>query len=173
MKQHHSKLKILYLLITSMMLSITNFAFADESETKMLSCPNKSRDLIKGYKIGDAESDITIFLCNGTSVKPKKLEKQEIVSVPLVSKDQKYIGWYILENNCCTSYPIPTAIGFYNNGKTYIVNGGGQTVSNWHYSAKKDSVIIETETVHGMNEPNIDEYNIKTGKKLKHIKDGK
>ena len=139
----------------------------------MLYCPSESHDLIKGYKIGNAENEITSFLCDGTIVKPKKPEEQVMVSVPLISKDQKYIGWDIHENNCCTSYPVPTSVGFYSRGKTYIVNAGGQMVSNWHYSPQKGRVIIETETVHGMSEPNIDEYDIKTGKKIRHIKDGK
>lgn len=145
---------------------------ADDLHEKILACTSKSHDLIKGYKLDDNEEEISVFLCDGTVVNPDKAEGQVAISSPQISKDRKTIGWAVNVLNCCTSYPVPTFLNIYQNDSIYIVNANGQMVWNWRFS-KKGKVIIEEGTVHGMNEPNINEYDIETGKRLKHIKDGK
>ncbi|MEQ1790031.1 MAG: hypothetical protein ABL857_06260, partial [Rickettsiales bacterium] len=83
------------------------------------------------------------------------------------------IGWSIENYTSCCSYVLTTYLKLYKAGKFYTVAPVSGVVWKWNFLPKIDLISIEYGFPHGMEKPNIGEYNIKTGKEIKHIQDGK
>jgi len=58
------------------------------------------------------------------------------------------VGWSVLVENCCTSYPIPISVVIQVNGKQTVVSPG-QMVWKWHFVAKGDRIAVLRGPVHG------------------------
>ena len=58
-----------------------------------------------------------------------------------VSADRKVVAWSVLVKNCCTSYPIPTSVVVYRNGKTFTVSTG-QMIWQWHFVGNNQLALL-------------------------------
>jgi len=65
-----------------------------------------------------------------------------------VAEDKRTVGWSVLVENCCTSYPIPTAVVVYRNRKKTII-ATGQMIWQWHFMGRGDRVAALSGPVHG------------------------
>lgn len=78
-----------------------------------------------------------------------------------VSADRKVVAWSVLVKNCCTSYPIPTSVVAYRNGKTFTVSTG-QMIWQWHFVGNNQLALLSG-PVHGWaSTANL--YSVHTGK---------
>ncbi len=157
---------------------------------KNMKCQNKSHDYIKGYKIDEVkdkttafpngmtatdygEAIISIFLCDNAIVKPDRIDMSSI-RLPRISKDKKTIGWVT-----SVLYPEDDKLNLYKDGEIYIIKPDKPDnynspafgiIGDWSFSGN-NNVIIEIGYLDSNEKYNIDEYNIKTGKKIRHIQD--
>jgi hypothetical protein len=74
---------------------------------------------------------------------------QVAVSAPKLAPDKRTAGWLILQENCCTSYPIPTSVAIHTAKKTRLL-GDGLMVYDWCFVGEGLQVALSTGTVHGM-----------------------
>jgi len=58
------------------------------------------------------------------------------------------VGWSVLVENCCTSYPIPISIVVYT-GKKKAVISPGQMVWEWQFIGNGDRIAVLSGPVHG------------------------
>jgi hypothetical protein len=58
----------------------------------------------------------------GEDIAISKADGQVGVMDPRLASNDRTAGWLIEQDNCCTSYPIPTRIGVYRDGKTTLIN---------------------------------------------------
>jgi hypothetical protein len=76
-------------------------------------------------------------------------EKQQVrCESILVAADKRTVGWSVLVKNCCTSYPIATAIVLYRNGRKTIVSPP-QAIYQWHFTGGGDRIAVLFGPVHG------------------------
>jgi hypothetical protein len=85
----------------------------------------------------------------GKDVAIPKEKTQVAVSEPKLAPDKQSAGWLILQDNCCTSYPIPTSVAIYTAKKTRLL-GDGLMVYDWCFVGEGSQVALSTGTVHGM-----------------------
>jgi hypothetical protein len=65
-----------------------------------------------------------------------------------VAEDQRTIGWLVLVDNCCTSYPIPTAVVLYRDDKKTVISTG-QMIYEWHFVDRGQRIAVLSGPVHG------------------------
>jgi hypothetical protein len=65
-----------------------------------------------------------------------------------IAADGHTVGWSVLVENCCTSYPIPVAIVVYRAGKKAVISPG-QMVWRWHFVGRGERVAVLFGPVHG------------------------
>jgi hypothetical protein len=91
-------------------------------------------------------------------------EKEQVgVSTPKLSPDKLTAGWLVQQENCCTSYTIPTSLILYRDGKRRIF-GDGQMIYDWCFVGEGSQVAMSTGTVHGMESRHLTLYDIPSGK---------
>jgi len=77
----------------------------------------------------------------GKDVAIQKEKTQVAVSAPKLTPDKQSAGWLILQDNCCTSYPIPTSLAIYTAKKTRLV-GNGLMVYDWCFVGEGSYVAL-------------------------------
>jgi len=65
-----------------------------------------------------------------------------------VAGDGATVGWSVLAENCCTSYPIPTSIVVYRKRKQAVISPG-QMVWDWRFVDNGARVAVLSGPVHG------------------------
>jgi hypothetical protein len=81
-----------------------------------------------------------------------------------VAADRRTVGWSVLYENCCTSYPIPTAVVTVRNDKKSYISSP-QMVHNWHFVGRGEQVALLFGPVHG-NPSGVNLYDTASGKLL-------
>ena len=78
-------------------------------------------------------------------------EKDQVGSSMIkIAEDGRTVGWTVLYDNCCTSYPIPLLLVIYKDGKVQQrLNKGGQMIYDWGFRASGKQVAFCTGTTHG------------------------
>lgn len=100
----------------------------------------------------------------GKDMAMPKEKDQVAVSAPKLAADKQTAGWLVEQENCCTSYPIPTALALYKAGKKQVV-GDGLMIYDWCFVGGTQ-VAMSTGTVHGMTQRHLLLYDISTGRQL-------
>lgn len=72
-------------------------------------------------------------------------------------------GWLIEQENCCTSYTIPTGLAIYKAGKLRRL-GDGLMIYGWCFVDEGSHVALSTGTVHGMTSKHVELYEASTGR---------
>jgi hypothetical protein len=90
-------------------------------------------------------------------------EKQQVGCENVsVAEDNRTVGWSVLVENCCTSYPIPMAVVVYKDGKKTVIVPP-QMIFRWQFidSGKRISILFGP--VHG-NATGANVYDVRSGK---------
>src|SRR5262249_11548149 len=81
---------------------------------------------------------------------PDTEPNQEGAEQAKVSSDGRTVGWVALTSNCCTSYPLPTVLVLYRDGKVFRRVGiGEQMTYDWEFGPKADYVVATRGLPHG------------------------
>jgi hypothetical protein len=102
---------------------------------------------------------------NGKDVAVPKEEDQVDVSEPKLADDRQTAGWLIHQDNCCTSYSIPTGLLIYRAGKKLNL-GDGLMIYDWCFVDGGAKVAMSTGTVHGMQTRHLLLYDARSGRQL-------
>ena len=94
-----------------------------------------------------------------------KEKNQAAVSAPKLSDDRQTAGWLIEQENCCTSYTIPTSLAIYRAGKKRLL-GDGLMIYDWCFVGEGAQVALSTGTVHGMTSRHLALYDVRSGRLL-------
>ena len=81
-----------------------------------------------------------------------------------VAGDKRTVAWSVLVENCCTSYPVPTTVVVYRDGKKIVISPG-QMIWRWHFTGRGEGVAILSGPVHG-SAAAATLYQARTGKAL-------
>lgn len=65
-----------------------------------------------------------------------------------VAADRHTVGWSVLVEHCCTSYPIAISV-VVRRDKKYVVIPAGQMVWDWHFVMQGEQVAMLSGPVHG------------------------
>ncbi len=109
----------------------------------------------------DRNGNAHLEFANGTG-KTMPREREQVGSESIaVSPDRKTVGWSVLVENCCTSYPIATSVVVYRTGKTFTISTG-QMIWKWHFLGN-DRLALLSGPVHG-SASTANLYSLGTGK---------
>lgn len=115
--------------------------------------------------LSDDMSKLT-FSQNGKVIAAPLTRPEQVGFIsPAASVDGKTIGWLALTLNCCTSYPLPTALVLYRNGKVSTVLGEGQPIWRWVFTQDGTIVSFVTHPPHGAYEVNYFRHQVIGGKR--------
>ena len=65
-----------------------------------------------------------------------------------IAADGTTVGWSVLTENCCTSYPIPTSIIVYRKRKQAVISPG-QMIWDWRFVDNGARIAVLSGPVHG------------------------
>jgi hypothetical protein len=102
---------------------------------------------------------------SGKDIAMPKEQDQVDVSEPKLAEDKQTAGWLIHQDNCCTSYSIPTGLLIYRAGKKLHL-GDGLMIYDWSFIDSGAKVAMSTGTVHGMESRHLLLYNAHSGRQL-------
>jgi hypothetical protein len=101
----------------------------------------------------------------GKDMAMPKEKEQVSISTPKLSADKQTAGWLIEQENCCTSYPIPTGLALYKAGKKRVI-GDGLMIYDWCFTGGGAQAALSSGTVHGMTERHLLLYDVSSGRLL-------
>src|SRR5262249_3227782 len=101
----------------------------------------------------------------GKDVTMPKEKGQVEVSAPKLAEDKLSAGWLVHEDNCCTSYSIPTSLIIFRRDAKRTI-GDGLMIYDWCFVDRGEKVAMSTGTVHGMQSRHLLLYNAQSGRQL-------
>jgi hypothetical protein len=131
--------------------------------TSLVSAQTKPVALAKVYVGKDNLAHLVDI--NGKDVAMPKEQDQVDVSEPKLADDKQTAGWLIHQDNCCTSYSIPTGLLVYREGKKLNL-GDGLMIYDWCFVGGGSKVAMSTGTVHGMETRHLLLYDARSGQQL-------
>jgi hypothetical protein len=129
----------------------------------VLVAQSKITALAKVYVGADGLAHVVDGRAKDTPIHKEK--NQAGVSSPKLAADKQAAGWLIEQENCCTSYTIPTILAVYRGGKMRLL-GDGLMIYDWCFVGEGVQVAMSTGTVHGMTSRHLRLYDVRTGRVL-------
>jgi hypothetical protein len=129
----------------------------------VLFAQSKPTALVKVYVGSDGLAHVVDG--KGKDVAVPKEKTQVAVSAPKLAPDKQTAGWLIEQENCCTSYTIPTGLAIYTAKKKRLL-GDGLMVYDWCFVGQGSQVALSTGTVHGMTSRHLLLYDSRRGQLL-------
>lgn len=104
---------------------------------------------------------VHLVYANGAA-KTVRREKQQVgCENILVAADKLTVGWSVLERNCCTSYPIATAIVLYRDGRKTTISPP-QAIYEWRFTDGDERIAVLFGPVHG-GAAGVNLYDVRSG----------
>jgi hypothetical protein len=75
------------------------------------------------------------------------VKMQVAVSAPKLAADKQTAGWLIEQENCRTSYSIPTGLAIYQASRKRLL-GDGLMIYDWSFVGEGSQIAVSTGTVH-------------------------
>jgi len=115
-------------------------------------------------------SDQRVHLIDGVrrDIAMAKEPGQRAVSGPKVSADGGTAGWFVEEDNCCTTYPIVTRL-VVRTARVKRVLSNGFMLYDWCF-VDNTKVVVSSGTVHSMTGEFLDLYDAASGKRLQQMR---
>jgi hypothetical protein len=82
-----------------------------------------------------------------------------------VASDGRTVGWLVEQNNCCTTYPIPTRLVVIANSRKFIFSER-QMIYDWNFLGEGEQVALSIGPTHGEAIPHFLLYDTHSGRKL-------
>ena len=124
--------------------------------------PAFTQPVSSAYVGRDGKAHI-VFLKHSQTIAP---EDQQVGCEGItVARDRHSVAWSILVPNCCTSYPIPTAVVVQSDGRKTVIHPDGLMVHSWHFVGRGERIAILFGPVHG-EAAGARLYDSRTGKTL-------
>jgi len=94
---------------------------------------------------------LVLHTSHGDVQAPRTDPDQQGFDEPHVSADGHTVGWLVLEANCCTSYPLPTSLVLYRDGKPLRRFAEGMAIWAWSFARKGHAVAYRQRAPHGIS----------------------
>jgi len=124
--------------------------------------PAAAQEVLRAYCGRDGKAHLVFR--NGAARTLPTREKQVGCDHVTVARDGRTVGWSVLVENRCTSYPIPIAVVVYHNGKQTVISPY-QMVWEWRFTDEGKRVAVLSGQVHG-DPTAADLYDAQNGKAL-------
>lgn len=108
--------------------------------------PSTAQDVSRAYCGKDGKAHVVYR--RGVARAPAIEAKQVGCEHISVAKDGRTVGWSVLVENCCTSYPIPISVVVYRDGRQTVISSN-QTIWEWRFIDEGGSVAVLSGPVHG------------------------
>jgi hypothetical protein len=129
----------------------------------VLPAHSKPTTLVKVYVGSDGLAHVIDSKRKDRAIPKEK--NQVAVSAPKLAADKQTAGWLIEQENCCTSYSIPTGLAIYQAGRKRLL-GDGLMIYDWSFVGEGSQVALSTGTVHGMISQHLLLYDSRNGQML-------
>ena len=97
-----------------------------------------------------AHLSLHVILGNATEIQPPNEKDQVGFSSPMISPDDRAVGWLADFDFCCTSYPTDLALVIYRPGKPIRrFTGDGRAIFRWRFFAGSEQVGFYQDFLHG------------------------
>ncbi|HEX5235855.1 MAG TPA: hypothetical protein VFW25_11055 [Silvibacterium sp.] len=133
------------------------------SAATLLFSQSQQAPLAKVYVGSDGLAHIVDAAGKDTAF-PKE-QGQVAVDSPQLSSDRQSAGWLLEEDNCCTSYPIPTGVFIYSHGKKWRL-GTGQMIYDWCFLDGGKELALSAGPVHNPEGQDLRRFDSSSGKLL-------
>ena len=100
----------------------------------------------RAYAANDGNAHVAF--AEGIDKAIKRQPKQVGCADVSVADDGHTVGWSVLVDNCCTSYPIPTSIVVYKDGHQHVI-APGQMIWKWRFIERGSQIAVLSGPVHG------------------------
>ena len=126
--------------------------------------PLLPRNVSRAY-IGDDGRAHVVYVNGADRVFPPEQPQVGCENVS-VAQDKHAVGWSILVENCCTSYPIATAVVVYRASKKTVISPD-LMIYEWRFVGRGDRVAVLFGPVHGWA-AGANYYDARSGRLLSH-----
>jgi hypothetical protein len=82
-----------------------------------------------------------------------------------VASDGRTVGWLVKQDNCCTSYPIPTRLVVIARSRKFVFSQP-QMIYDWYFLGDGEQVALSIGPTHGEAIPHFLLYDTHSGRKL-------
>jgi hypothetical protein len=116
----------------------------------------------RAYAGDDAK--VHVVYANGAARRIPSEQQQVGCERVSIAPDRRTVGWSVLVENCCTSYPVATAIVAYKDGNKAVIYPG-QMIFEWRFIGRGDRISVLSGPVHGYA-AQASLYNAHSGKRV-------
>lgn len=106
-------------------------------------------DHYRSAALAPDRSTLTLHTDHGPVVAPRTDPDQQGFDEPHIAPDGQTAGWLMLEGNCCTSYPLPTELVLFRDGRILRRFTGDTVIWAWTFSPDGQAVAWRERTAHG------------------------
>lgn len=117
-------------------------------------------------RVTDQGSAVTIVAHGHRIPAPRTEPDQQGSGQAKVSPDGRTVGWVAETGNCCTSYPLPTALVLYRHGKIVRRIPMVPPIFDWAFGPGPDEVVTQQEFPHGPEYLTFTRLRISDGRKI-------
>lgn len=106
-------------------------------------------DHYRSATLASDRSTLALLTDHGQVSAPRNEPDQQGFDDPHISPDGHTAGWLVLEANCCTSYPLPTELVLFRDGRILRRFTGDTVIWAWAFSPDGQAVAWRERTAHG------------------------
>jgi hypothetical protein len=106
-------------------------------------------DHYRSATLAPDRSALTLHTDHGERAAPRNDPNQQGFDDPHISPDGQMAGWLMLEGNCCASYPLPTELVLFRDGRIVRQFTGDTVIWAWAFSSDGKAVAWRERTAHG------------------------
>ena len=117
----------------------------------MAAAPGAVAQYYRGATLAPDQATLVLHTERGDVDAPRTEVDQQGFDAPHVSADGRSAGWLVLEANCCTSYPLPTSVVVFREGKFVRRFGEGMAIWAWAFAAHGQAVAYRQRAPHGIS----------------------
>ncbi len=112
----------------------------------------------------EANGTLQLIYADGTTKQQPKEPRQVGCDSATVADDRSTVGWSVLFENCCTSYPVALSVAVLNHGRQRIFRAE-QAVWAWRFVSGGKRLAMLSGPVHG-NAVKAILYDVQSGRRL-------
>lgn len=112
----------------------------------LLSAGATAQAVTRAYVGKDGNAHVVFSNARDTIVPPEP--NQVGCTEPEIAKDKRTVAWAVLVENCCTSYPVATALVVFRDRKKVVLSTG-QMVYEWRFVDGGTRLAVLSGPVHG------------------------
>lgn len=106
-------------------------------------------DHYRATTLAPDHSTLMLHTEHGELAAPRNEPDQQGFDDPHIAPDGHTVGWLVLEANCCTSYPLPTELVLFREGRILRRFTGDTVIWAWAFSPDGQAVAWRERTAHG------------------------